>query len=655
MAHWWKTTPWRMVQTNLPERAMADMDAERFARSLKEFGATVVNLNAAGILASYPTKLAFQPQSRCLTGDSLLDVVNACHRHGIRVIARTDFSRIRREVYEQHPDWAARLGDGSIVDYHGYVSVCPNSDYQNDAMFRVLEELFTTHPFDGLYCNMSSFFLTDYDGAVHGVCQCERCRALYEQATGRALAPGLSVRDPALGPYIAFLARCGAKHKARLTAFLKDLNPELALDGVDFARSEVSLDASRPNWVYKASCNARLADGPDRARPSDTASVGFLGFPHRYIAPPPALMALRQWQSLANSGCVSLYLMGALDSARDTSGLEATRRVFRFHQQNEAVFAGLRSVAQVLLLHGGNWKRMSEEEMGWVRILTESHIPFDEMPLQDLRDASPLAGKALVLLPDAARLSDAQAAALDAFVQAGGTLLVTGGAAQGPGSAGLGCLGGAAVTQVRRELRSSMLEIAPEEAARFPRCQSTPWLDFGAELWCVQPSADAETHLRLVPESPLGPPEECWIGDGREEIPGLIRTAYGAGHSVWLPWKGAALCETMGTENPLRFLQDVLFGFCGAVSAAPGLSPMVELTVSAKPGMTVVQLVNASGCFGAAWRDPLPVREITLTVPGITAASARTLCGGQAVCRPAEGGVTVTLNRLGEYEAIVLE
>lgn len=109
MAHWWETHPWRMVQTNLREIDMADIDAVVFAQELKEFGATVVNLNAAGIIASYDTKLAYQPRSQYLTGDSLLQVVDACHAQGIRVIARTDFSRIRREVYEQHPDWAAAL------------------------------------------------------------------------------------------------------------------------------------------------------------------------------------------------------------------------------------------------------------------------------------------------------------------------------------------------------------------------------------------------------------------------------------------------------------------------------------------------------------------------------------------------------------------
>ena len=52
-----------MVQTNLREIDMADIDAVVFAQELKEFGATVVNLNAAGIIASYDTKLAYHPRS----------------------------------------------------------------------------------------------------------------------------------------------------------------------------------------------------------------------------------------------------------------------------------------------------------------------------------------------------------------------------------------------------------------------------------------------------------------------------------------------------------------------------------------------------------------------------------------------------------------
>ena len=50
--HWWQGYPWRMLQTNLREIDMADIDADAYAEQLKEYGATVVTLNAAGIIAS---------------------------------------------------------------------------------------------------------------------------------------------------------------------------------------------------------------------------------------------------------------------------------------------------------------------------------------------------------------------------------------------------------------------------------------------------------------------------------------------------------------------------------------------------------------------------------------------------------------------------
>ena len=102
--HWWDGYPWRMIQTNLREIDMEDIDAEAYAQSLQDFGATVVTLNAAGIIASYETGLEYQTKSSFLHGDSLQDLIDACHDRGIRVIARTDFSKIRYPLYEKHPE-----------------------------------------------------------------------------------------------------------------------------------------------------------------------------------------------------------------------------------------------------------------------------------------------------------------------------------------------------------------------------------------------------------------------------------------------------------------------------------------------------------------------------------------------------------------------
>ena len=98
--NWWTNYPWRMIQTNLRETDMEDINAEKYARNLADFGATVVLLNAAGIIASYDTKLDFQTKSAYLHADSLSQIIDACHKRGIRVIARTDFSKVRYELYK---------------------------------------------------------------------------------------------------------------------------------------------------------------------------------------------------------------------------------------------------------------------------------------------------------------------------------------------------------------------------------------------------------------------------------------------------------------------------------------------------------------------------------------------------------------------------
>ena len=158
---WWESYPWRMVQTNLREIDMADMDAKAYVADLKKYHATLVTLNAAGIIASYPTDLAGQRQSSYLTGDSLDQVIEECHKAGIKVIARCDFSKVDEALYEEHPDWAYRQADGQPLIYNGYVQTCINGSYQQEYVYEILEELFSRYDFDGLYCNMSSTFVVD--------------------------------------------------------------------------------------------------------------------------------------------------------------------------------------------------------------------------------------------------------------------------------------------------------------------------------------------------------------------------------------------------------------------------------------------------------------------------------------------------------------
>ena len=62
-----------------------------------------------------------------------------CHEKGIKVIARTDFSKIPVAIFERHPDWAYRHADGTELNYNGYVQTCLNGGYQGAYMDEIIE------------------------------------------------------------------------------------------------------------------------------------------------------------------------------------------------------------------------------------------------------------------------------------------------------------------------------------------------------------------------------------------------------------------------------------------------------------------------------------------------------------------------------------
>jgi beta-galactosidase GanA len=246
MGKWWLEIPWRMIQTNLRQIDMEDINAESFVEDLKKFDATVLLLNTAGIIASYKTNLKFHFQSEYLHGDSLRKIVDTCHKAGIRVIARTDFSKIRRPIYEQHPEWAYRTAEGKIVDYNGDVHACLNGAYQHDYLFEIVKEAVKEINPDGIFCNMAGFQVRDYSYNYHGICHCDSCKKLFRERFALELPKAEDLKDPAFRKYKVFQRERIAKHNERLYQHIKGLNPDLAVNGYDIQRMESNTEYKRP-------------------------------------------------------------------------------------------------------------------------------------------------------------------------------------------------------------------------------------------------------------------------------------------------------------------------------------------------------------------------------------------------------------------------
>lgn len=658
---WWENAPWRLIQTNLREIDLKDLEPERVICDLRSFHATVLMINAGGISASYPTKLPWQYQNPLANHDGLKRVVMSCHENGIRVIARVDFSKVHEELYALHPQWAFRTADQQVMNYNGFVQTCPNSAYQQEYALRTLREIFETIPFDGLYCNMGGFQTRDYSFRDYGFCHCETCRRRFQEMSGYAELPEKEdMDDPVYVSYTVFQKKCIREYRAKMVAFLKTFDRDICFDDEDYARIEASTELHRrlPHWMYHASSNCRaiLGDGSSGIICSNT-SVDYMGYALRDTAVSAWQQKLRLWQNLTNLGALDYYIMSRLDNHLDRSAYDGVREVFDFHRKNENAYLGLRNLGRVLLRREDRWVA-TEEEKGWIRTLTECHIPFAEI-LPTQYAAAHLERYDIVILADQQYLTPEEIRVTDAFAQKGGTVLISGGTglANDRGKRknvpALACQGLRRVRQERGDMASAIFLIDAKERRYFPSNPSCDAVALGDRYLFMEPEPDTEGLLNMVPVHPFGPPECCYFTEVSSEKAVYLHP-YGKGRAVTVPWYPGEFYARTGFDNLMYFMKDVLIPLCGARPLTDTLSPMAEVSLSGRQdGSMLVQMVNNSGIFGMSFVRPVPIEKITLRipVPG-KPKQVRSLHGTQVSWDYREGQLSLMVPCLEEHEAI---
>jgi hypothetical protein len=658
---WWEGRPWRLIQTNLREIDMLDIDADRYVASLRSFDATVAMINTSGIVASYPTELEFHTPSSFLRGDSLAEIIDACHAADIRVIARMDFSKVRRPLYERHPEWAYVRSDGAIVDEHGDVHVCPSGAYQREFAPRIVEETITTLDVDGVFINMAGFQTRDYAARYHGICHCASCA----EGFGETLPHTEDLDDPVFRRYTAFKRRILREVDERIHGTIRRLRPDMAIDrsfedGRGFVRQEsnTALDR-REDWPYSGSENTKWVVSSFPSMVSSNSSVDFIDYPVRHVAVSPHRQRLRLVEGIANGGGLDYYVIGRLDGHADRSGFDAVREIFRFHAAHEREYADLRPCAATALLAGqfGN----VDEFRGWFRVLTEQHVVFDTLLVDALADGVPERFRVLVL-PDLQALSGEQARAIDAFVRRGGTLLATGRTGfrdegyEPRDRPALECLGIERVRVVRDDVRGAYLEIEDREG--FGRLALTDLVFVDGPYVEADFRESASRRMRFVPPGPFGPPERVVLGDATDD-PGLVVHPFGEGRVVYAPWLPGTLVHRHGHPNSAAFAADALEHHAGVEPLGGNLPPMVEVTLLERADRSawLLHLINHSGQFGSSYVAPIPILDLEAELPveneprGVTG-----LVAGRPYAWSADGGrISIRIPELGLFEALKIE
>ena len=644
MEKWWDNYQWRVIQTNMRECDIKDLDPVRFVDDLVSFHANTVMVSFGGTLANYPSTVPNHYINPDLNGDPLSLLVELCHEKGIKVIARTDFSKMHNSIYALHPEWAYREGDGEALESFGYFSTCQNGGFQKEFMDSVITEILTRYPVDGIYCNMSSFMVVDYNLRLHGPCHCDECRKAFKEMSGFDIpekdVPFASPKDPAVAAYQVFKSRVTAGQKKRVEKLIHSINPNVAYCSVDYVRLESNTEIGKNQipWQYSAGSNIRAMKGCGKV--GENASVDMMGFSARFASVSPALHEYRLWQALASFGGLDFFTMGRLDNREDKSSYERVKRIFEYAEKNEEAYKGYRIDGKVLLVRD-SYNIPSPEERGWVRYLSELHIPFSETLTQSFNtmDYSPYS---LIILPDKARLSVECTERIDQYVENGGKILVSGKAS--PNLKSLGIEEGKFIESEGAYIKLPLS--LPSLESRYLIPIGKGYFDTKAET--------AESIGVVMPPQRFGPPEVCYAMEEETSVPGFTINSKGKGKAVRVPWQMGSIYYNEGYDLWLLTAKALLVDVLGVESISETLSPMVQVTLGKKEGKTMVQFVNGSGHFGNSFFDPVEIEDATVEIPWE---------GPDVICRSLyekdnilyekkEKSLKLTVKKLGFYEAI---
>lgn len=651
MSKWWLEQPWRMVQTNLREMDFRDMDAQQFAQDAVDLHATVVMLSTSGIVGNYPTKLAYHHRNPYASDTILMEMINACHARGLRVIGRMDFSKVREPMSSQHPEWAFVGEKGERVCYNGDTHVCCNSEYQRRLSLNILRETLEMLPLDGVFFNFGGYTSGyDYSGNLYGDCVCPNCRARFEQMYGQELP-----NPPSQSPlYEEFKQRTLAQAQREVRKLIAEVRPDICiandLFGAEgFYRAEAGSGLAHGDWLYSASDLASRARSGYPSMRASITTVDFIDIAYRYASPSPHRQQLRLAQSMAHGGSPDLYVMGRLDNRDDRSGVAAAREMFAWHEAHQGLYDRMRSLAEILLVRpethwllGGDAAR---EYRGWFDMLAQAHYLFDSVDESRLSHMD-LSRYRAVLLP-AARLSSESERVLEAYLAAGGRALFTLCGEQPPA-----CTGVERIDEMIRDSRG--MYAYQGEADALPRTA-----ELGAQVLpiiggyaCCAFHPDVRRCQRVILPHPYGPPERCYYTQISEE-PAYTVCNSGAGRCTWIPWK-PGVSFAAGRQRALAlWMQDVLESALALHPVDTDAPACVEITLAQSgDGSCVLHLVNASGDVGGVWHKPLPLGRIRVHLKTEKPACVKDIAGVPCEWRWQDGVLSVEAELNGVLTAV---
>lgn len=701
---WYQNTR-RLSQCNLTEIDGRVCDLSVWKQYWKQNHIDGIVVNASGIVSYFRSDDPSQYCSPYLGNRDLFgEFVQAGREAGLSVIARMDCSRTDISLVRLHPDWFSLDSTGYPYSMDGRYFTCVNGDYYKKHIPAQMEEIIRRYHPDAFTDNSWQGLPADR------ICYCKVCRRQFKEECGMELPRAQDWKDPTYLRWLHWSIECRMRNWRLFNTVTRKHDPDCLWLGMVNA-DPVSVHCamydlheilqSSPfvmvdhqnrdalNGFEQNIVNGLLLHELGRKLTGIAESMARYArgiYTFRRSAMPGNEAFLWSLCGIAGGLRPWLHIVGAVQE--DQRMMSVDRELTEWHHRVEDYLEGGEPVADVglvwsqqnVLFFGRDnpKKRCALPWRGFTHAMTRAGIPFIPVCAEDIPlDTSRFR---VLILPDLAVMTDSQIRRLQTYIEAGGSVFVTGmsGVLDENGNTREDHCVDRMLGVVRDQPRSepeyggnwdeysfhSYIRIEERAHRAFTGMEETSILPFGG--W-YQPVSEYSERMNvsatLVPAFPYYPPEFAYPREDVTDVPLLLTgmTGYG-GRIVYL----AADIDRRYGEATLPDHGDLLKNLILWL-----LEDRMPYTISgngylasvmyARENSKLLHIINLSGAdlYPGFAENVCPVNSISISIPveypgkPITVTS---LVSGENL--PVSGDQhnwTVMVDRIDKYECLLFD
>jgi hypothetical protein len=686
----WFDRPMRWVQLTLVENDPGRFDPKFWLDYFRRLHADAATLSAGGIVAYYPTKVPLHHRSAWLgDADPFGVLVAGCRALGMHVVARTDPHAVRENVKSAHPDWISIDSKGEPRRHWANPDLwitCALGPHHFDFMDEVHREIVSDYRVDGIFANRWA--------PQGGDCYCTHCKQNFANATGRDLPITTERRDPRRREFLEW-------RKARLTELWKrwdstirsvssgarfipngppDMRTAGELADIQFADYQARRGVTPPWANGRRAKEYRSVMG--RKPVGGIFSVG-LEEPYRWKDSVQSEPEIRLWVAEGTANGMRPWVTKFSGVLHDPRWVPMVERIYQWHFDHERYLRNEVPLSRVALLHSEQTAayhpgvapgdRHEDHVLGMYHALVESRVPF-ELVHEAYLTPDRLDRFKLLILADAAALSDEQCTAIRSYVDRGGSLLATfatslfDGTGQRRNDFGLAESFGVSFDgRIDGPMQNSYLSLDADAASgrRHPileGLESAPRIVNGVFRIHVRPRTSFPSPVTLIPSYPDLPMEDVYPRVPHTDIRELYLRDLGRSRIVYFPWDIDRTFWDVMCVDHLRLLQNAIRWAANEPQPVEVEGPgVLDVTVWRQRNSMTVHLVNLTNpmMMKGPLREAIPVGPLRVRVrlpPDARPDRVQLLTAATTVQAQVSGGaLTMTVPSVETHEVIAID